>query len=134
MKVDPIVRYLDKTQIIPCPYGNVKRVVTGGEGLANVHVVCVTKGSEHFHHSYNELYYFLTGTGTLRLNGTEHDIRPGAVAVIPAGVNHSLTSDSDKPIEFIIFGTPPMSIDDKRAKPMKTQSDKGTKGDKNEDN
>jgi hypothetical protein len=41
------------------------------------------------------------------------------VAVIPAGMPHSLEASSNEELEFVIFGTPPMSIDDERAKPVK---------------
>lgn len=122
MKTETIVRYLDQTREIPCPYGNVRRIVTGGEGTANVHVVRVTQGEEHFHQSYDEVYYFLAGDGKLVLDGKEHPVRPGAVAVIPAGCPHSLISYSKDPLEFIIFGTPPMEMGDERAKPRKPGS------------
>jgi hypothetical protein len=39
------------------------------------------------------------------------------VAVIPACVPHSLEAESGQELEFVIFGTPPMAIDDERARP-----------------
>ncbi|MFH2091668.1 MAG: cupin domain-containing protein [Pseudomonadota bacterium] len=119
MTIKPIVRYSDQTEPVSCPYGTVKRVVTGGEGTANIHIVTVTQGSEHFHHAYDEAYYFLSGSGTITLDQKTDAVRPGTIVVIPAGTIHSLSSDSEQPLEFIIFGTPPMSIDDERAKPLK---------------
>jgi quercetin dioxygenase-like cupin family protein len=41
------------------------------------------------------------------------------VAVIPAGVPHSLEAAAGEELEFVIFGTPPISIDDERARPRK---------------
>ena len=42
----PVVRHRDETQPIDCPFGHVQRIVTGGEGgMANVHVVKITKGT-----------------------------------------------------------------------------------------
>jgi len=118
--MNPIVRYLDETKSLSCPYGNVRRVVTGGEGgVANVHVVRVTRGNRHFHTDYNEVYYILSGSGIVIIGEDSHAVRPGAVVVIPAGVPHSLQSDTDVPLEFVIFGTPPISLDDARAMPMK---------------
>lgn len=114
-----IVRYLDRVEPVDCPYGSVRRVITGGEGSANVHVVCVSKGKEHFHKAYDEVYYFLSGIGTLTLDSHTHELRPGTIVNIPAGTLHFLESDSDTPLEFIIFGSPPMSIEDDRAKPIK---------------
>ena len=119
MKIDPIVRYLDKTKTIHCPYGDVRRIVTGGEGTSNIHVVSVTQGNEHFHQGYDEVYYFLSGAGVITLDKKSYPVRPGAVVVIPAGMIHSLKSDSNEPLEFIIIGTPPMPIEDDRARPLK---------------
>ena len=46
-----------------------------------------------------------------------HPVRPGTVVVIPAGVLHSLEADPGQELEFVIFGTPPMPIEDERARP-----------------
>lgn len=113
-----MVNYLDSTEPLDCPYGHVSRIITGGEGgIANVHVVRVTKGTPHRHTGYDEVFYVLSGTGYIRLGGDSYEIRPGAVAVIPRNTEHSIASDTDAPIEFIIFGTPPMAMDDERAAP-----------------
>lgn len=121
-KAQPLVRYRDETPAADCPYGQAQRVVTGGDGgVANVHVIRVTRGTEHFHRAYHEVYYVLSGTGTLEMDDKHFPLRPGAVTVIPAGMPHSLTADPGEELEFIIFGTPPMAIDDDRARPRKTE-------------
>jgi quercetin dioxygenase-like cupin family protein len=48
-----------------------------------------------------------------------HPLRPGSVAVIPAGVLHSLEALPGEHFEFVIVGTPPMMMDDERARPVK---------------
>ena len=119
----PLVRHRDETPPIDCPFGHVQRIVTGGAGgVANVHVVKITKGTPHLHTGYDEVYYVLSGTGTITLGQETHPLRPGSVAVIPAGVPHSLEAQPGQQLEFVIFGTPPMSIDDDRAKPVKPQT------------
>ncbi len=116
----PLVHYRDETELTSCPYGDVTRVVTGGDGgVANVHVVRVTKGTTHYHAEYEEVYYVLSGRGTITLGEEKHALRPGAVAVIPRGLPHSLEAEDGDTLEFIIFGTPAMSIDDERARPRK---------------
>ncbi|MEN6496320.1 MAG: cupin domain-containing protein [Thermoguttaceae bacterium] len=116
----PLVRHRDQIRPIDCPYGHVQRIVTGGEGgVANVHVVKVSRGTSHVHQGYDEVYYVLSGTGTITLGQERHPLRPGSVAVIPAGVPHSLEAAAGEELEFVIFGTPPISIDDERARPRK---------------
>jgi len=115
-----LVHYLDKSSPIDCPFGQVRRVVTGGEGgVANVHVICVTKGAPHYHKAYDEVYYVLSGHGQLVVENETYELRSGAVAVIPAGAMHSLEAEGDAPLEFIIFGVPPVSVADESAKPRK---------------
>ena len=116
----PLVRHRDETQPLDCPFGHVQRIVTGGEGgVANVHVVRITKGTPHRHEGYDEVYYVLAGTGTITLGQETHALRPGSVVVIPAGVLHSLEASEGKELEFVIFGMPPMGMGDERARPRK---------------
>ncbi|MBN2712870.1 MAG: cupin domain-containing protein [Planctomycetes bacterium] len=115
-----LVNYRDETPVVPCPYGNAQRIVTGGEGgIANVHVITVTRGNAHVHKGYDEVYYVLSGTGVINIDGEEKPLRSGTVAVIPAGIPHSIYATQGEQLEFVIFGTPSMSIDDPRAKPEK---------------
>lgn len=117
-----IIRYRDRTTPQECPYGRAERIVTGGEGgVANVHVISVTQGRMHVHKKYDEVYFVLSGMGTMNLQGENHPLRPGAVAVIPAGTPHGLVSDPGERLEFVIFGTPPVPIDDPSAKPEKPE-------------
>ena len=119
---NPVVGYLDETPAGTCPYGDVRRVITGGAGgVANVHIVEVSMGTTHYHEGYDEVYYVLDGRGELNIDGEVHSLRPGAVAVIPRGIPHSLeaTSQDGGRLKFIIFGTPAMAIDDSRAEPRK---------------
>jgi mannose-6-phosphate isomerase-like protein (cupin superfamily) len=120
MKREPIVRYLDSTEAVDCPYGEAKRLITGGQGgVANVHHITVTEGGGHFHQGYDEVYYVLKGSGALIIDGQEHPLRPGAAAVIPRGCVHSLKADQGEPLEFIIIGSPAMGVDDERFWPRK---------------
>jgi len=117
---EPLVRHRDDTAPLPCPFGEVQRIVTAGAGgVANAHVVRVTRGLPHVHAGYDEVYYVLAGTGTITLAGTEHGLRPGSVAVVPAGTVHALEAAPGETFEFVIFGTPPLPLDDERARPRK---------------
>jgi quercetin dioxygenase-like cupin family protein len=119
-----VVRYRDATPPIDCPYGHVQRIVSGGVGgVANVHVVTVTEGGRHSHQEYDEVYYVLKGEGTITLAAESHQLRPGAVVVIPAGIPHALKALPGQQLEFVIFGTPPVPITDERARPRQISPD-----------
>jgi mannose-6-phosphate isomerase-like protein (cupin superfamily) len=119
-----LVHYEEDVDAVDCPYGSVRRVVTGGAGgVANVHVVEVSRGTTHYHEAYDEIYYVLSGRGELVVDGERYSLRPGAVAVIPRGAPHSLCAagreGEEGKLKFIIFGSPAMPIDDERAAPRK---------------
>ena len=56
---------------------------------------------EHTHSGDNEIFYFLSGTGTYNDNGTLVPIGPGDVAVCNDGELHSLVNDGSEPLVFI---------------------------------
>ena len=117
----PLVRHRDETPPAAWPIGTMQRIVTGGEGgVANVHVARLSGLPQFFHTGYDEVYYIVSGTGAVTLGGAAHAIRPGTVVVIPAGVSHSLQADRGEELELVIFGTPPIPIDDERARPRTT--------------
>ena len=116
--VAPLVRYRDDTHPVGCPYGAAERIVTGGlGGVANVHVIRVTRGEPHYHAGYHEVYYVLSGRGHIVLEGETHGLRPGAVVIIPAGCAHALEADAGEVLEFLIVGSPAMTVDDPRFVP-----------------
>lgn len=118
----PLVRYRDETPARDCPYGEVQRLITGGEGgVANIHVVRVTKGEAHVHEGYDEAYYVLSGRGKLTAGDDIQRLCPGAAAVIPAGTVHALEVEGGEPLEFVIFGVPPLPLDDPRARPHRPE-------------
>ncbi len=116
--VEPLVRYRDETSAVACPYGEATRIITGGEGgVANVHVIRVTRGDSHYHSGYHEVYYVLSGNGEIVLEGNQHKLRPGAVVIIPYGIAHEVSADEGEILEFVIVGSPAMAIDDPRFVP-----------------
>ena len=116
----PLVRQRDETTPTDWPFGRMQRIVTGGEGgVANVQVAATTGLPPFFHTGYDEVYYVLSGQATLTLAGKAHRLRPGSVVVIPAGTSHALEVDAGQELEFVIFGTPPMAMEDERARPRR---------------
>jgi len=46
--------------------------------------------AEHYHPRAEEIYYFTSGSGRLRLGADEADVRAGDCVVIPPGTRHKL--------------------------------------------
>jgi mannose-6-phosphate isomerase-like protein (cupin superfamily) len=66
----------------------------------------------HFHPASEELYFFTSGTGRLRIGADERDVRPGDCAVIPPGAEHKLLNSGDGPLVLLCCCAPPYSDDD----------------------
>jgi mannose-6-phosphate isomerase-like protein (cupin superfamily) len=116
----PLVLHRDECLPSDWPFGKMQRIVTSGKGgVANVHVATVENLPQFFHTGYDEIYYVLSGIGIVTLDGKSYPLRPGSVVVIPAGVRHSLEATEGEELEFVIFGSPPISIEDERAKPRR---------------
>jgi mannose-6-phosphate isomerase-like protein (cupin superfamily) len=123
LKKQPLVLHRDETPAADWPFGEMRRIVTAGQGgVANIHVAKVRNLPPFFHTGYDEIYYVLSGTGTVTLDDETIALRPGSVVVIPAGTRHSLQAADGQELEFVIFGTPPISIEDDRAKPRQSSS------------
>ena len=116
----PLVRHRDDTPQADWPFGQMQRIVAGGEGgIANISAAKLKSLPPFYHTGYDEIYYILSGTGMVKLNGEPSRLQPGSVVVIPAGVSHSLEADPGQELEFVIFGSPPIPIEDERAKPRR---------------
>ena len=56
---------------------------------------------QHMHEGDNEIFYFLSGTGTYFDNGTYVEVGPGDVTVCNDGETHGVENTGDVPLEFI---------------------------------
>jgi mannose-6-phosphate isomerase-like protein (cupin superfamily) len=64
---------------------------------------------EHFHRSSEEIYYFTSGAGRMRLGDEEADVRAGDTVVIAPGVKHKLFNEGAEPLVLLCCCAPPYS-------------------------
>jgi len=99
--------------------GSTIREIAGRVALPAAHQslaeATVTPGAAtiaHFHKASEELYFFTSGTGRLRIGDEERDVRPGDCAVIPPGTEHKLFNPGSEPLTLLCCCSPPYSNDD----------------------
>jgi mannose-6-phosphate isomerase-like protein (cupin superfamily) len=68
--------------------------------------------AEHHHPRAEELYYFVSGAGRMRLGDDEADIRSGDCVVIAPGTLHKLWNPGPGPLVLLCCCSPPYSDDD----------------------
>jgi mannose-6-phosphate isomerase-like protein (cupin superfamily) len=66
---------------------------------------------EHFHRVSEEIYYFVSGSGRMRLGSDESDVRAGDTVVIAPGLPHKLWA-GDEPLVLLCCCSPAYSHDD----------------------
>lgn len=68
---------------------------------------------EHYHPVSEELYYFVAGTGRMRLGETdESEVATGDCVVIPPGTAHKLWNTGTEPLVLLCCCAPAYSDDD----------------------
>jgi mannose-6-phosphate isomerase-like protein (cupin superfamily) len=67
---------------------------------------------EHYHRETEELYYFVSGRGRIRLGAEESEVLPGDCVVIPPGTPHKLWNDGGEPLVLLCCCAPAYRDDD----------------------
>jgi mannose-6-phosphate isomerase-like protein (cupin superfamily) len=68
--------------------------------------------AEHYHPKAEEIYYFTSGSGTMRLGEDEAQVTAGDCVVIPPGTPHKLWNPGRAPLVLLCSCAPAYSDDD----------------------
>ena len=68
--------------------------------------------AEHYHPNTEEIYYFVGGSGRMRLGEAEDEVRTGDCVVIAPGVPHKLWNPGPEPLALLCCCVPAYSDDD----------------------
>ena len=64
------------------------------------------------HRTVEEVWYFLSGSGEVWLDGETRPVRAGETVVIPTGVAFQFRTVGDEALRFLCFTSPPWPGDD----------------------
>jgi mannose-6-phosphate isomerase-like protein (cupin superfamily) len=67
---------------------------------------------EHFHRETEEIYFFMEGSGRVRLATDEREIRAGDAVVIAPGIRHKVWAAGGEPLRFLCCCAPAYTHDD----------------------
>ena len=66
-----------------------------------------THGTPGDGRALEEIYYFLSGTGMMRIDGEEMAVTPGDAIMVPPGVDHGLYNTGPESLRLVLlFGEP----------------------------
>ena len=54
----------------------------------------------HHRHEPSEIYYVLSGEGTLTVDGVDHLVSAGTAVYIPSNSEHGIRNDGERPLRF----------------------------------
>jgi len=77
------------------------------QSLAEAMVPAGDATDEHYHPVAEELYFILAGTGRLRMDGEQRDVRAGDCVLIVPGAIHKLFNTGDEPLRLLCCCAPP---------------------------
>ena len=60
----------------------------------------------HRHERLVDMFYVLEGVLTVRLGDKTDELEAGSFVCVPAGVVHTFSNPSDRPVRFLNFNTP----------------------------
>ena len=58
---------------------------------------------EHVHTGREQVYYVVSGTGTVCINGENARIEPGMIVYVPRGAKHSTKADPEQDLMYVVF-------------------------------
>jgi mannose-6-phosphate isomerase-like protein (cupin superfamily) len=79
------------------------------QSLAEARVPAGAATIEHFHRESEEIYYFVSGAGRMRLGDEEVSVAAGDCVVIPPGVRHKLWAAADAELVLLCCCAPAYS-------------------------
>lgn len=82
------------------------------QSLAEATVMPGGETAEHYHPRAEELYYFVSGVGRMRLGDEEALVRPGDCVVIVPGTRHKLFNTGPEPLVLLCCCAPAYSDQD----------------------
>ncbi len=82
------------------------------QSLAEATVGAGGQTIEHLHHASEEIYYFISGRGRLRLGEAESEVSAGDCVVIAPGARHKLWAAPDTDLVLLCACSPPYRDDD----------------------
>ncbi len=67
---------------------------------------------EHYHQVSEEIYFFTSGSGRIRVDGEEREVRAGDCVVLLPGMRHKLFAGPDEPLVLMCCCSPAYSHED----------------------
>ena len=82
------------------------------QSLAEATIAVGTATQEHYHQVSEEIYYILSGSGRMKLDGELRDVGPLDAIAIPPGARHKIWNTGPEPLVLLCCCAPAYENDD----------------------
>jgi mannose-6-phosphate isomerase-like protein (cupin superfamily) len=86
--------------------------VIRNQSLAEATIAVGVSTQEHYHPKSEEIYYILSGTGRMKLDGELRNVGPLDAIAIPPGARHKIWNTGDIPLVLLCCCAPAYENDD----------------------
>ena len=86
--------------------------VIRNQSLAEATIPVGSATQEHYHPKSEEIYYILTGTGRMKLDGELRDLLPLDAIAIPPGARHKIWNTGSVPLVLLCCCAPAYENED----------------------
>ena len=82
------------------------------QSLAEATIAISSATQEHYHPKAEEIYYILSGTARMKIDGEMRDVGPLDAIAIPPGARHKIWNIGDAPLVLLCCCAPAYENDD----------------------
>ena len=122
-----LVKYITereaKGDVFPKPYARTIKPLAAPWTLGTKNIWLATDEIEphnasdpHIHKDQEEVLFFLSGKGRVRIDKEEIEVGPGYCVLLPIGSTHEVINDENTVLRFIAVVSPPFAAPVKKAK------------------
>ena len=99
-----MIHHLDDLAVSPESYADYRQIFeTGRLNVTHVRIKPGETVPAHTHQDEDQIYYVVSGTGFVALDGVRTDVRAGSAVLIALGTEHLITNTGSDPLDYVFF-------------------------------
>lgn len=99
-----MIKHLADLEIAPYDYADYRPIFeTSRLNVTHVHIHPGQTVPAHTHADEDQIYFVVSGSGFVVLDGVRTDVSAGSSVMIPLGTEHEITNTGSEPLDYVFF-------------------------------
>jgi len=114
-----IVEQDAEKDVFPEPFARTIKILAAPWTLGTKGVLLLTdeiqprnSSNPHVHEDKEEVFFFISGKGRVRVDNEEIEVGPGYCVLVPMGSVHEVFNDDDNILRFVAVVSPPFTYEE----------------------